>query len=59
MSISSAYVVSFLSYQAGDPFVARLAKPTLSPPRQWAWDLQIAVLEAVEDPHAPLKVDVG
>ena len=58
MSTSSAHVVSFLS-QAGDPFVARLAKPTLSPPRQWAWDLQILVLEAVEDPHAPLKVDVG
>ena len=27
----------------------RLAKPTLSPPRQWAWELQIAVLEAVEE----------
>lgn len=29
--------------------IAKLAKPRLSPPRQWAWDLQIAVLEAVEE----------
>ena len=28
---------------------SRLAKPKLSAPRQWAWDLQMMVLEAVED----------
>eukprot|EP00434_Breviolum_minutum_P040372 symbB.v1.2.035871.t1/scaffold4932.1/size32722/1 len=29
--------------------IAALAKPKLSPPRRWAWDLQIAVLESVEE----------
>ncbi|CAJ1356269.1 unnamed protein product [Effrenium voratum] len=29
--------------------IAALARPQLSEPRRWAWDLQVAVLEAIED----------
>lgn len=38
------------SSRVGEPELRpRLARPTLTQPRRWAWDLQIGALEAIED----------
>ncbi|CAK9009081.1 unnamed protein product [Durusdinium trenchii] len=52
---STAGLLALLKNSMGSPAqhrlrdIAQLARPTLTQPRRWAWDLQIGALEAIEE----------